>query len=250
MNALRESLPSRQQIIRHLGSDDFFLWECYGTGLLGRTQAWIFRSRLSAAVAFLRLSGSEPKMILDVGCGPMFIAYPLLRSSTSQYVGIDILRPAALKKYKAAFKDLGMGSLEVIRASAQSLPFRDDVFDHVLCLDVLEHLKQPKEASTEMHRVSREGASIVVSLPLENFVQRLSRLGFVMMKLLGEPFSRRIGHVPITRTPEYHYGGNVKSYKELHNELSNTYELLNTAYTPIGFCRPLNINAIHSFRKR
>jgi len=250
MRRLKESLPDRQQITKHLGSGDFFVWECYGKGLLGRIQAWIFTSRLEAVVAFLESSKSEPRMILDVGCGPMFMAYPLLQRSTSQYVGVDILSSAALRKYKHTFKNLGMGSLEVIRASAQSLPFRNGTFDLLLCLDVLEHLEEPKKASAEMNRTAESGASILVSLPLENWLQKLSRIGFVWMRLLGEPTATRIGHIPIMQTPEYHYAGDIKSHKQMRDELTSHLQLLGTKYTPTGLFKWFNINSIHMFRKR
>jgi ubiquinone/menaquinone biosynthesis C-methylase UbiE len=249
MGTMKESLPSRQEIVQHLGSEDFFFWECYGAGFLGRVQAWIFRSRLMAVLRFLHSSHPAPTTILDVGCGPMFIAYPLLQGSTRQYVGVDTMRPARLKKYRSAIKSFGIESLEAVRASAEFLPFRSNTYDLVLCLDVLEHLKEPKKASLELSRVSRGGALLLVSLPLENVLQKSSRLGFALMKLFGEPLARRAGHVPVTRTPEYHYRGSVKSYGEMLDELTGILELSNTEYTPIGFHRSLNMNAIHAFHK-
>lgn len=43
-------LPPKQELIQLLGSDDFFLWEYYGEGVLGKIQAWIFRSRIKVLV--------------------------------------------------------------------------------------------------------------------------------------------------------------------------------------------------------
>ncbi len=43
-------------------------------------------------------------------------------------------------------------------------------------LDVLEHLKNPKKAIREIHRVLKVGGLVAVSLPLENLFQRLSRI--------------------------------------------------------------------------
>jgi cyclopropane fatty-acyl-phospholipid synthase-like methyltransferase len=54
------------------------LWEYYGEGVLGKIQAWIFRSRIKVLMRFLRKARLDPGMILDVGCGPMFISYALI----------------------------------------------------------------------------------------------------------------------------------------------------------------------------
>jgi len=67
-------IPSKKKLIQLLGDRDFFLWEYYGEGVLGKIQAWIFRSRIKVLVRFLRKVGLNYRMILDVGCGPMFIS--------------------------------------------------------------------------------------------------------------------------------------------------------------------------------
>jgi 2-polyprenyl-3-methyl-5-hydroxy-6-metoxy-1,4-benzoquinol methylase len=46
-----------------------------------------------------------------------------------------------------------------------SLPWRDNEFDVVLCLEVLEHLERPDEALHELLRVSR--LSVILSVPRE-----------------------------------------------------------------------------------
>lgn len=75
-------LPPKQKLIQFLGSDDFFLWEYYGEGVLGKIQAWIFRSRIKVLMEFLRKVKLNPRMILDVGCGPIFISYTLVSNAT------------------------------------------------------------------------------------------------------------------------------------------------------------------------
>jgi SAM-dependent methyltransferase len=78
---------------------------------------------------------------------------------------------------RAAILDLGSGNMrlnlpEVIRvdfgltdyvdlvADAHRLPFREAALDMVLSLSVLEHLRQPFEASDEMYRVLKPGGYI------------------------------------------------------------------------------------------
>jgi SAM-dependent methyltransferase len=228
-----------------LGDDDYFVWEYYGAGL-----GWIFRSRVNVIMSFLRLSQAKPEMMLDVGCGPMFISSTLLLSSSTVYVGIDVLPVKRLKKYKDVMKKLGVKLIDIIRASAESLPLRKTTFDLVLSLDVLEHLHKSRRAIMEIKRVTKNEGTVVISLPLENSLQKLSRIGFKLMK--PKPFSNnepdsvqeRI-NVPIIRTPDYHYGGDVDSYDNMYDILRSNFELRYTKYTPLGFIRAININALH-----
>lgn len=120
----------------------------------------------------------------------------------------------------------------------------------LLSLDVLEHLSKPRKAVAEIYRVVKDGGAIAISLPLENLFQRLSRIGFVLMKIAGSPILKRAKGVPITKTPEYHYVGDVKSYDDMVNLLKENFNLIFTRYTPIGIHRSININALHILKKK
>ena len=244
-------LPPKQELIRFLGSDDFFLWEYYGEGVLGKIQAWIFGSRIKVLMRFLRKVQAKPIMILDVGCGPMFISYALVGNLTGEYVGVDIMSTDRLRHYRDAMRNVGVETVEVVRASAESLPFRNEIFDAALSLDVLEHLRKPREAATEIYRAVKDGGMAVISLPLENRFQKLSRMGFILMKAKGDYIPAGAAkHVPITRTPEYHYVGDVQSYDGMAKMLKGLFSSLYTRYTPIGFHASININAVHILRKK
>jgi ubiquinone/menaquinone biosynthesis C-methylase UbiE len=45
---------------------------------------------------------------------------------------------------------------------AHELPFRDEVFDRVFALNVFEHLRDPKRAATEIHRVLKPGGVVSI----------------------------------------------------------------------------------------
>ncbi|HKB91524.1 MAG TPA: class I SAM-dependent methyltransferase [Opitutaceae bacterium] len=48
---------------------------------------------------------------------------------------------------------------------AEELPFKDEVFDGVVCLNVLEHVKNPFEAAKEIARVMKPGAELYCVVP-------------------------------------------------------------------------------------
>jgi len=90
--------------------------------------------------------------LLDIGCGEkpyLDIFFP----HTISYTGIDI--PHSLHKKDAVD----------IFANAHQLPFKKDTFDTVLCLEILEHVKQPLEVLKEINRVLKPGCVLILSAP-------------------------------------------------------------------------------------
>lgn len=107
--------------------------------------------------------------VLDVGCDRCQLR-DRLNPSSVDYVGLDRSPPATV------CADLERGRL----------PFRDDAFDVVVCLDVLEHLENVHTALDELIRCSRK--LIIVSLPNNWFgYHDVMRLGFGRGRFYGLP---------------------------------------------------------------
>lgn len=102
----------------------------------------------------------HPKTILDVGCGEGFTLNRLRKRNIGKdLIGIDTLKTAI---------DLGKKQyphLNLKEGSAYKIPFKDNAFDLVMCLEVLEHLENPTLALKELVRVSRK--NIIISVPNE-----------------------------------------------------------------------------------
>jgi SAM-dependent methyltransferase len=99
--------------------------------------------RRMAAKYVPRLDGR----VLDVGCGRQ--PYRRFLASGTKYVGMEYdtrLRPTVVGDVKA-------------------LPFRDGVFDGVMCNEVLEHVPDPAQALAEINRVLRPGGQVYVTVP-------------------------------------------------------------------------------------
>lgn len=116
-----------------------------------------FHTVVHEEVAALR-----PSTLLDVGCGEGFV--------------LQALGPWAQGAHAV---DLSSEAVEACRqvnphvnaqvGSATDLPFDDDRFDVVICLEVLEHLDDPAAAVRELARVCR--GSLVLSVPWEPWFQ-------------------------------------------------------------------------------
>ncbi len=100
-----------------------------------------------------RLAKMQGK-VLDVGCGEM--PFRGLLPPGCKYTGIDV--PLA--------DEFGMTqSSDIIAFDGVHIPFPDASFDHILCTEVLEHVKSPEALIAEMHRVLRPNGTLVATVP-------------------------------------------------------------------------------------
>ncbi|MFC1804618.1 class I SAM-dependent methyltransferase [Candidatus Omnitrophota bacterium] len=100
-------------------------------------------SKIKILERFISLQG---KSILDVGCGNGTFMYYFSRMTNSRVVGIDI-SDAMLSNNR---------SDDLVKASADSLPFKDASFDIVFGANLLHHTENPELILREMKRVCRE----------------------------------------------------------------------------------------------
>jgi SAM-dependent methyltransferase len=100
---------------------------------------------------------------LDVGSGPGNITAALARAAglDGLAVGVDISEAMLARAVKAeAGRQVGF-----VRADAQRLPFRDECFDAVISIAVLQLIPDADAALSEMVRVLRPGRRIAVMVP-------------------------------------------------------------------------------------
>lgn len=109
------------------------------------------RDALIASVA-----GVDRK-VLDVGGGMGRMSIPL---SERHFVTLTDLSPQMLELARPWASE----RLVLRQANARHLPFEDESFDYVLCIDVLPHLQEPMEAVLEARRVLRPGGTLLVDI--------------------------------------------------------------------------------------
>ena len=100
----------------------------------------------------------EARRLLDVGCGTGSL---LERVSDNKElsVGVDFSMGMLLRAKER------LGKSNLILADADNLPFRDDTFDLVASLTLLQNLPEPQETLEEMVRVTEsDGLVLITSL--------------------------------------------------------------------------------------
>lgn len=121
-------------------------------------------------VDFSRLETRPGARILDIGCGTGRHTAAAMSLPGVTTVGADACFDdlIAAGERLSIHRQLGAtagGVCCFAQADACRLPFRDGVFDLVICAEVLEHIRDHRAAVREAARVLRPGGEIVVSVP-------------------------------------------------------------------------------------
>mgnify|MGYP001049642267 CR=1 FL=1 len=117
--------------------------------------------------ALERFSQHEGDVLaLDVGCGSGNIMQALAHRGL-KVVGVDIGR-GFVKYVNHTF-----GETVALLADARRLPFRPCLFHAIICSEVIEHLKGPREAILEMASVLANGGVLVLTTPRSTILWHL-----------------------------------------------------------------------------
>lgn len=101
--------------------------------------------------------------ILDVGChSGTFTQKLLAKVGTKKVYGVDI-SPGAIAAIK---KRIPFGEFKV--ADGINLPYEDNFFEAVFCLEMLEHVDNPIKVLSEIHRVLKKGGYAIILVPTDN----------------------------------------------------------------------------------
>jgi len=108
------------------------------------------------------VEAQQPRRILEVGCGEgIVVEYLSARIPGARFDGIE-LDPGALARGR-----IRCPAAALLQGDAYDLPFARGSYDLVLCLEMLEHLREPGRALQEIRRVTRAGC--LLSVPHEPF---------------------------------------------------------------------------------
>jgi 2-polyprenyl-3-methyl-5-hydroxy-6-metoxy-1,4-benzoquinol methylase len=113
--------------------------------------------------------GGSHERVLEIGCGAGGNAEWLRQRGAKRLVGIDI-DEASVRAAADAFDSAILGSVEAV------LPALTEVFDLVICADVLEHLMDPRAVLGELADHLDSHGTIVASIPNVRHFRSLARI--------------------------------------------------------------------------
>ena len=147
-------------------------------------------------INFDKLNVNAGDTVLDIGCGEGRHTIGLYVDREVNAIGID-LSMEDMKTAKNRIKDFSISETNSSSCifgagDIKSLPFEDNVYDAVICSEVLEHLESLDDAVSEIVRVLKPGGVLAVSVP--RFIPEL-----ICWKLSSEYSKTPGGHVRIFR---------------------------------------------------
>lgn len=119
-------------------------------------QDFLFESMLSLI--------DKKGLIFDNGCGVGNIVKFLNKDDV---IGLDISK-GMLNHAKNRMNI-------VLNGDSQRLPFKDGIFDVVVCRSLLHHLPEPKKGVFEMSRVLKKGGEIVILETVQSILSNIPR---------------------------------------------------------------------------
>lgn len=106
----------------------------------------------------------SPNRLLDAGCGDGVYDF-YLKSMANEIASFDLNTG-----------DIGIAkrlnpeeNLLYCAGVIESVPFKSNAFDCLICVEILEHLEDDEAAIRELCRVLSEGGKLIVTVPSKNF---------------------------------------------------------------------------------
>jgi SAM-dependent methyltransferase len=141
---------------------------------------------------------SDDAHVVDIGCG----AGDLLIQIQSRQPGVRLagcdFSPGAIERARQRLAESDLCEHKI----KTDLPYKDGLFDVVLCTDTLEHLEYPALIVNELVRICRPGGVVVIVVPDGDVDQFLGHLWFWSEDRLREflgPWNGVVQRLPETR---------------------------------------------------
>jgi ubiquinone/menaquinone biosynthesis C-methylase UbiE len=144
--------PEKYKGVNQYDPIKYYYWPVFGS---------MYRHRVEIALEECR--GGE--RILEVGFGTG-LAFPNLHEKYKEIHGIDLT--VDISAVKAVFEPLNI-PLFLEKGDVLKMPYKENFFDTVLLVSILEHLKplELEQAFVEVRRVLKPGGQMVYGTPVE-----------------------------------------------------------------------------------
>ncbi|MEO8745059.1 MAG: class I SAM-dependent methyltransferase [Candidatus Dormiibacterota bacterium] len=193
-------------------------WDPADGALLPLTLQNTYRERYRAMRPQWRSSGDQleglvrsyvtpDSSVLDLGCG---------RGGVVELFWRDVRLATGLDPDSPSLSEHRAPGMPVIRGVGERLPFAGESFDLIVCLWVMEHLKEPATVVKEVRRVLRPGGHFVFLTPnLRNPLLFLNRIGKALPALQRRVVPRLYGRVEADTFPVHYRANTVSTLRRL-----------------------------------
>jgi SAM-dependent methyltransferase len=169
-----------------------------------------WRSSGDQVEALVRGYLTPDSRVLDLGCG---------RGGVVELFWRDVKLAAGLDPDSPSLTEHRAQGMPILRGVGEHLPFAGESFDLVVCLWVLEHVRQPLTVLSEVARVLRPGGHFVFLTPnLRNPLLLLNRIGKVLPSVQTRFVSRFYGRRESDTFPVQYRANTVGILRELAKE--------------------------------
>ncbi|MFB0533937.1 MAG: class I SAM-dependent methyltransferase [Anaerolineae bacterium] len=177
MTSVEIILPGRENIYKTSDDDpsDYYYRPISGA---------LYRQRLKAVAQLL--GGRRFGKLLEVGYGSG-VFLPELSRHCSELYGVDVHSEVDLVQ-KTLEKERVAAQLSV--GDVRALEFPDGMFDAVVCVSVLEHIRERDLAIGEIARVTDDSGIVVLGFPVRN--------------VITNALYRAVGYDPLNLHPSSH----------------------------------------------
>ena len=150
------------------------------------------KARIRETLSVLRRHVNDDDFLFDLGCGDGTMGYLLSEDLSITVDGCDI-SDVAVKRAQGNYRNVFRLNID-----DEKLPVDSNLYDVVICTDVLEHTLSPMNALNEIGRVLKNDGVAVISVP--NF-------GFFLYRIKALN-----GTVPSIVRDDRHYNAFTISY--------------------------------------
>lgn len=141
----------------------------YQTGVKNNLFQWIWHTwKWNSMKQLLKELKNKPLKILDIGCASGYLTSQIASLfPNSEIFGVD--------SYKKAI-EFGRKTYPNIKfkfADAHKLPFDNQSFDLIVCIETLEHLEDPKGAIKEIYRCLKSDGDVLIGQDTDNLLFKI-----------------------------------------------------------------------------